>query len=50
MGSSQDYKFQGWMGLDKKASEGHMKWQQYEPKTWDEGDVDVKITDCGICG
>ncbi|KAG0652922.1 NADP-dependent alcohol dehydrogenase VII [Hyphodiscus hymeniophilus] len=45
-----DYKFQGWMGLDKNASKGEMKWQEYEPKTWTEDDVDIKITHCGICG
>ncbi|KAE8441510.1 hypothetical protein EG329_004898 [Mollisiaceae sp. DMI_Dod_QoI] len=44
------YKFQGWMGLDKDAAEGKMVWQEYEPKTWTEDDVDIKITHCGICG
>lgn len=45
MGS--DYKFQGWMGLDKKAI-GNMKWQEFEPKTWEETDVDIKITHSGF--
>lgn len=44
------YKFQGWMGLDKNATKGKMVWQEYEPKTWTEDDVDIKITHCGICG
>ncbi|KAG9233207.1 chaperonin 10-like protein [Amylocarpus encephaloides] len=44
------YKFQGWMGLDKNSVEGKMVWQEYEPKTWTEDDVDLKITHCGICG
>jgi alcohol dehydrogenase (NADP+) len=44
------YKFQGWMGLDKDADKGKMVWQEYEPKTWTEDDVDIKITHCGICG
>jgi alcohol dehydrogenase (NADP+) len=44
------YKFQGWMGLDKESTKGNMKWQKYEPKTWTEDDVDIKITHCGICG
>ncbi|PBP21413.1 GroES-like protein [Diplocarpon rosae] len=44
------YKFQGWMGLDKEADKGKMVWQEYEPKTWTEDDVDIKITHCGICG
>jgi hypothetical protein len=47
---SVPYKFQGWMGEDKSASEGKMTWQEYEPKTWTEDDVDIKITHCGICG
>ena len=45
-----DYKFQGWMGKDKHAVEGNMVWQEYEPKTWQETDIDIKITHCGICG
>ncbi|KAI9759480.1 MAG: Peptidyl-prolyl cis-trans isomerase cyp8 [Chaenotheca gracillima] len=49
MGSTGDYKFQGWMGLDKNCVKGQMKWQQYEPKTWQETDVDIKVTHCGIC-
>ncbi|KUJ18040.1 GroES-like protein [Mollisia scopiformis] len=44
------YKFQGWLGLDKDATKGKMVWQEYEPKTWTEDDVDIKITHCGICG
>jgi len=38
-----DYKFQGWMGLDKDAVKGKMVWQEYEPKTWTEADVDIKV-------
>jgi D-arabinose 1-dehydrogenase-like Zn-dependent alcohol dehydrogenase len=44
-----DYAFQGWMGLDKDSI-GNMKWQTYEPKPWEETDVDIKVTHCGICG
>lgn len=47
---SVPYKFQGWMGLDKESSKGNMVWQEYEPKTWSEDDVDIKVTHCGICG
>lgn len=47
---SVPYKFQGWVGLDKSCVEGKMVWQEYEPKTWTENDVDIKITHCGICG
>ncbi|KAI9644066.1 hypothetical protein NHQ30_007418 [Ciborinia camelliae] len=44
------YKFQGWMALDKESAKGNMVWQGYEPKTWTEDDVDIKIAYCGICG
>ena len=27
-----------------------MKWETYEPKSWKETDVDIKITNTGICG
>ena len=45
-----DYKFEGWMGLDTSASQGNMVWQEFEPKTWEETDIDIKITHCGVCG
>lgn len=45
-----DYKFEGWMGLDSSSVEGKMVWQEFEPKPWEETDVDIKITHCGICG
>jgi hypothetical protein len=41
---STDYKFQGWMGLDKSADKGNMKWQEYEPKKWEETDVDIQVS------
>ena len=47
---STDYKFQGWMGLDRSAVDGNMKHQEFEPKAWEETDVDIQITHCGICG
>jgi alcohol dehydrogenase (NADP+) len=47
---STDYKFEGWMGFDPNAVKGNMKWQEYDPKTWTESDVDIKISHCGICG
>ncbi|KAJ9296855.1 hypothetical protein DTO271G3_5054 [Paecilomyces variotii] len=45
-----DYKFEGWMGLDQSSADGKMVWQEFEPKEWEETDVDIKITHCGICG
>jgi alcohol dehydrogenase (NADP+) len=47
---SVPYKFAGWMGLDKDSVKGKMVWQEFEPKTWTEDDVDIKVTHCGICG
>ena len=44
------YKFQGWLGLDKSSAEGNMVWRDFEPKPFEESDVDIKITHCGICG
>ncbi|KAF4551575.1 Alcohol dehydrogenase GroES-like domain-containing protein 18 [Elsinoe fawcettii] len=46
---STDYKFEGWMGLDKDCAEGKMVWQEFKPKTWEEADVDIEISHCGIC-
>jgi alcohol dehydrogenase (NADP+) len=48
--TSSDYKFQGWLGLDKSSAEGNMVWKDYQPKPFEESDVDIKITHCGICG
>lgn len=47
---STDYKFEGWCGLDPKAAEGNMVWQEYEPKPFSDDDVDIQISHCGICG
>lgn len=38
------------MGLNKEAAQGKMVWQEFEPKPWEETDVDIKVTHCGICG
>lgn len=47
---SSPTKFQGWLGLDKEAANGNMKWGEFEPKKWEEDDVDIEISHCGICG
>ncbi|BFZ65287.1 hypothetical protein YB2330_006452 [Saitoella coloradoensis] len=46
--STTDYKFEGWVGHDKD-SVGNLKFGTFEPKTWTEDDVDIKIEFCGIC-
>lgn len=48
--SAQPYKFEGWLGHDAAAVEGNMQWGSYDPKPWEETDVDIRITHCGICG
>ncbi|KAF2716130.1 GroES-like protein [Polychaeton citri CBS 116435] len=45
-----EYKFEGWMGLDKDSVQGKMHWQEFEPKTWTEDSIDIKITHSGVCG
>lgn len=48
--AATDYKFEGWLGLDKNAAEGNMVWKEFTPKAWEETDIDIKITHSGICG
>ena len=48
--SSTDLKFEGWVGLDANAAKGNMVWQSYEPKAFQETDIDIEITHSGICG
>lgn len=50
MGSAGDYKFEGWAAHDPASIEGSMKWQEIQPKGWEETDVDIKVTHCGMCG
>lgn len=39
------------MGLDKDSAQGKMVWQEFpKVKTWEETDVDIQISHCGICG
>jgi hypothetical protein len=45
---SEQQKFQGWFAFDKETGVGGMKWQEFEPKEFEETDVDIKITHCGM--
>ena len=47
--ATQDYKFEGWMGLDAESAKSKLVWQEFEPKPFEETDVDIEITHCGIC-
>lgn len=38
------------MGDDASSSEGKMVWREFQPKAWEETDVDIKVTHSGICG
>jgi hypothetical protein len=46
---SSDYKFEGWQALDASAAEGKMVWQEFQPKAWEENDIDVRLVfhSCG---
>jgi alcohol dehydrogenase (NADP+) len=50
MGSAPDYKFEGWMGYDKYAGDGKLVWTEFDPKEWEETDIDIKVSHCGVCG
>ena len=43
-----DYKFFGWVGKDKDSI-GKLSWEEYEPKTWTEDDIDIKISMVPFC-
>ncbi|KAH8645724.1 chaperonin 10-like protein [Xylariales sp. PMI_506] len=47
---STDYKFEGWLGHSADAVHGKMIWGEFEPKKWEDDDVDIKVTHCGVCG
>lgn len=40
---TNDYKFEGWVAEDASAADGHMKWQEFQPKPWEETDIDVQV-------
>ncbi|KAK7959812.1 uncharacterized protein PG986_004666 [Apiospora aurea] len=46
----QNCKFEGWLGHDPSAAEGNMVWREFEPKRWEETDIDIRITHAGMCG
>jgi D-arabinose 1-dehydrogenase-like Zn-dependent alcohol dehydrogenase len=47
---SEKYKFEGWLANDASAVNGTMQWKEFKPKTWEEIDIDIKVTHCGVCG
>ncbi|KAF2099844.1 GroES-like protein [Rhizodiscina lignyota] len=47
--TSRDYKFQGWLGFSADSVNGNLRWSTYTPKPWEETDIDIKVTHCGVC-
>ncbi|KAF5589460.1 alcohol dehydrogenase superfamily zinc-type [Fusarium pseudocircinatum] len=47
---ANDYTFKGWVADDASLIDGNLTWKEYNPKTWEETDVDIEITHSGICG
>jgi len=47
--SSTDYKFQGWLAQDENSYKGNLVFKEFKPKSFEENDVDIQITHCGIC-
>ncbi|KAH8694858.1 mannitol dehydrogenase [Talaromyces proteolyticus] len=47
---SAEYKFEGWVASDNLSVRGQMVWGEFEPKKWEEHDVDIEIICCGVCG
>ena len=43
------YKFEAWVAEDPSAADGNMIWNEYTPKTWEETDMDIKVTHSAIC-
>ncbi|KAA8909545.1 hypothetical protein FN846DRAFT_794127 [Sphaerosporella brunnea] len=48
--ATQDYTFRGWLGFDANSAQGNLVEAEFTPKAFEETDVDIKITHCGICG
>ena len=47
---ASNYKFEGWVAHDASAAQGNMKYEEFQPKTWTEDDVDIQISHSGVCG
>jgi hypothetical protein len=42
-----EYEFKGWIAHDKQSANVDMKWEPFQPKTFEEDHVDVQISHCG---
>lgn len=43
-------KFEGWLAKSGDSVKGNFEWGSYEPKPFEDDDVDIKIMYCGLCG
>lgn len=48
--ASPNDKWEGWLGHDPDSVNGKMIWGEYEPKVWEEKDVDIAVTHSSVCG
>ncbi|KAF2864897.1 chaperonin 10-like protein [Massariosphaeria phaeospora] len=42
--------FEGWVAKDQSAADGNMQWDKFEPKPFEETDIEMAISHCGVCG
>ncbi|CAI6079771.1 unnamed protein product [Clonostachys chloroleuca] len=47
--AQKDYKFEGWVGDSPASADGNLRWAEFGPKPWEETDIDIQVTHCGIC-
>lgn len=43
-------KFEGWVAQNASAAQGEMEWSSFDPKPFEETDIEMDVTHCGICG
>lgn len=37
-------KFEGWVAESGEAADGHMVWKEFQPKAWEETDIDIRVS------
>jgi D-arabinose 1-dehydrogenase-like Zn-dependent alcohol dehydrogenase len=42
-------KFEGWVA-EKSTKEQDLVWKEYEMKAFEDTDIEIRITHCGVCG
>lgn len=47
---STNDRWEGWVGFDSEAARGNMVWAEFEPKPWEETDIDIRVTHSSVCG